>query len=488
MKKLDLGQKESSSKAVSPAAWRDPDGLGCLTIAVVGLARTGRAVAAILRRRGARVLAYDQQDYSSDPEIGVLKRAGVSAIFGTEYLRIEEADLIVPSPGIRRDSRVLLEADRRGVPILSEIEVAYRISHAPIIAFTGTNGKSTTTALCGEMLRSAGIAVAIGGNLAPGTPLAPLAETASENSVLVAEISSFQLEWIDQFRPRVAGILNLSAEHLDRHGSLHEYAAAKSRICENQSGADLAIFGDAFAEAYPDLLIGAARHYRFCSSHPVESGAYLDKDRIRIVGRVDPAEASLPDLSLDLSRFTLAGRFNRENAMAAALAALEMGARPEAIERALRTFKGLPHRMELAAEQNGIRYVNNSMCTNPAAAAASLEAISGGLVVIAGGRSKGLDMRPFGETLARRAHWTVLIGETADEMAGYFREAGSTSFELAPAMPEAVDAAARRAEPGDTVLLLPGFSSFDMFRDFEERGRAFVEAARSQTRDGVGHE
>ncbi|MDQ2731216.1 MAG: UDP-N-acetylmuramoyl-L-alanine--D-glutamate ligase [Armatimonadota bacterium] len=456
--------------------WRTEGSLTGLRVAVIGMARTGRAVVAALQRRGAKVLAFDSKPIERNDEINGLLAGGMELACGPSFPGIEKADILVPSPGMDRRSPVLQEAVARRVPVLSEIEIAYRISAAPIVAFTGTNGKSTTTVLCGHMLKAGGIAAEVGGNLAPGTPLVTLADRATSRNVLVAEISSFQLEWIDGFRPRVAGILNLSEEHLLRHGTMQEYAAAKARIAENQSGMDLAIFGDAFAEEYPDLLRGSGRHYRFCKDHPVESGAYLDGSTIRVVGRVDPAEGSLPDLKIDLSRFTLSGAHNAENAMAAALAALEMGVRPEAIERSLRTFPGLPHRMELVGEKNGIRFVNNSMCTNAAAAIASLESVAGPVVVITGGKSKGLDMQSFGEALAAKARWSILIGETAGEMESYLTHAGSSAFEHAGTMDSAVDAAMHAAEPGDTVLLLPGFASFDMFKDFADRGLQFKRA------------
>jgi UDP-N-acetylmuramoylalanine--D-glutamate ligase len=200
---------------------------------------------------------------------------------------------------------------------------------------------------------------------------------------------------------------------------------------------------------------------------------------MRIVGRTDPSEGSLPDLKIDTSRFVLAGAFNLNNAMAASLAALEMGAHPEAIERALRTFEGLPHRMEWVGDVGGVHFINNSMCTNSAAAIASLDAVDGGLIAITGGSSKKLDMSEFGTALARRAQWIVLIGSTAEEMEAHLKNAGCNAWEYAGSMSEAVELAAARARPGDSVLLIPGYASFDMFGDFEDRGRAFVEAVRA---------
>ena len=458
--------------------WREDGALAGCTAAVIGMARSGRAVVAALQARGAKVLAYDRDQIARDDEIAGMLSAGMTLSCGAGFPGVDQADFIVPSPGMPADEDVLRDAVSRGVPVLSEIEVAYRISLAPLLAFTGSNGKSTTTALCGHMLRTAGLDARIGGNLAPGTPLTRLADVSSRKQVLVAEISSFQLEWIHAFRPRVGAVLNVTEEHLQRHKTMRAYAAAKARIVENQAGADLAIFGDSFAEEFPDLLSGDGRHYRFCRTHPVESGAYMDGDTMRIVGRVDPVEGSLPDLKIDVSRFRLEGGHNRENAMAAAMAALEMGVRPEAIEKALRTFKGLPHRMELVAEVGGVRYINNSMCTNAAAAVASLEGVCGEAVVITGGSSKGLNMRPFGEALARVAQWSVLIGQTADEMEGYLLETECRRYERATDMDDAVDRASRRAVAGQAVILIPGFASFDMFHDFEDRGNAFADAVR----------
>jgi UDP-N-acetylmuramoylalanine--D-glutamate ligase len=414
-----------------------------------------------------------------DAELQELADAGVAFSAGEDVPGIGRADLVIPSPAVPARAPVLQAAVQCGIPVWSEVEVAYRMSVAPLVAWTATNGKSTTTALTGHMLSCAGIRARIGGNLAPGIPLIQLAEKSIPTEVLVAEISSYQLEWIDRLRPRAGGILNISPDHLERYGTMQAYAATKARLVERQCRLDIAIFGDSFAEQYPDLLQGDGRHYRFCREHPVEAGAYMAGSVMRIVGRTDPSEGSLPDLKIDTSRFVLAGAFNLNNAMAASLAALEMGAHPEAIERALRTFEGLPHRMEWVGDVGGVHFINNSMCTNSAAAIASLDAVDGGLIAITGGSSKKLDMSEFGTALARRAQWIVLIGSTAEEMEAHLKNAGCNAWEYAGSMSEAVELAAARARPGESVLLIPGYASFDMFGDFEDRGRAFVEAVRA---------
>lgn len=441
---------------------------------VVGLGRSGRAAAGLLERLGAEVFISERgrPDRDTMDWLGSEKHRHETGGHTEEALR---ADLLVISPGVRTDSRIVSQARGRGIEVIGEIELAYRAARAPIIAVTGTNGKSTTTSMIGHVLNSCGRKCLVGGNLAPGRPLCDLAWEAGPGDFIAAEVSSFQLETISQFRPKVAVVTNITPDHLDRHPDLEAYARAKARIFENQAKDDAAVLNA------DDPNVGrhcrpASPTMRFSRRGRVEKGAWSDGQSIFLSGQVDDRRM------MPVSGLRVPGGHNVENAMAAAAACWAMDCGPDEMGSALSSFAGVPHRMEMVAESQGVTYINNSMCTNPAAGAASLAAVGGKVVVIAGGREKGLDMGPYLREIAGRAAAAVLIGESGEMMERELGVLGFSEAHRAASLEQAVGMASKLAAPGGTVLFSPGFSSFDMFRDFEERGEAFRRAAKGMAK------
>ena len=409
-------------------------------ILVLGLARSGEAAALALARRGVEVLGVDLRE---DRDAGRLREAGVEVVLGADDPEfLDGVDLLVKSPGVPPAAPIAAAARERGMTIWSEVELGFRLLGNPILGVTGTNGKTTTCELLGAIFRAAGKDVAVAGNV--GRPLSGLDGALGEEAWIVCELSSFQLEDIDVFHPRIAVLLNLAPDHLDRHASLDEYRAAKLRIFENQEAGDVAVVPRGFGP-----IPGHAGRIEFG----------LDD--------VLPAEPAIP------------GEHNRENAAAATAAARAAGISDDAIAAGVTEFEGVPHRLELVREVNGVRFVNDSKATNPEAAERALSAYPPGIRLILGGSRKGI---PFSR-LAKRARaagvaQAYLIGDSADEIAEALAAEG-VRFTYSRELPEAVRDAYRDAEPGEVVLLSPACASYDQFRDFEERGerfRDFVEA------------
>jgi UDP-N-acetylmuramoylalanine--D-glutamate ligase len=403
---------------------------------VLGLARSGEAAAAALARRGVRVVGVDR-DESLDA--GRLRQAGVEVVLGAEDpALLDDVDLLVKSPGVPSEAPLAAAARARGLTIWSEVELGSRLLANPLVGVTGTNGKTTTSELLGAVFRAADRSVAVAGNV--GRPLTALDGAIPDDAWIVCELSSFQLEDIESFRPEIAVLLNLTPDHLDRHGDLDAYRAAKVRIFENQGPDDVAVVPRGFAQ-----LPGSARRVEFAADDPL------------------PAEPRIP------------GAHNRENAVAATAAARAAGIDDRAIAEALRTFAGVPHRLELIREVDGVRWINDSKATNPEAAERALGAYPPGLRVILGGSLKGSSFTG----LARRAQQSgvaraYLIGEAADEIAEALAAAG-VRFQSSRDLENAVADARAEAEPGDVVLLSPACASYDQFRDFEARGERFRE-------------
>lgn len=397
---------------------------------VVGLARSGRAAVAALRAERVEAVAYDAQE-------GV----DVSGVDADVHLGewadglLDRVDLVVKSPGVPDDAPPIAGARARGVEVVSEIELGARLLPNPILGVTGTNGKTTTTALLGAMFDAAGVPAEVAGNI--GRPLTSLVGVADPDAWIVCELSSFQLEDIDTLRPRIAVLLNLEPDHLDRHGSFEAYGAAKLRIFENQGGDDVAVLPRGFGP-----VPGGARRLEFDGGDPL------------------PAEPLIP------------GAHNRENAAAAVAAARAAGIPDDAIAEALRTFPGVEHRIEEVATIAGVRYVNDSKATNVAAALRALASFAGARkLVILGGRGKAEPYAPLAEAFAPgdRAY---LIGEATEAMAAALEAAG-VAFERSGDLGSAVAAAAREAREGDVVLLSPACASFDQFASYERRGEEF---------------
>jgi UDP-N-acetylmuramoylalanine--D-glutamate ligase len=429
-------------------------------VVVVGLGRSGEAAARRLLALGATVTVVDA---SADEEVRrrAAALAGARSVLGRDGAEeAAGADLVVASPGVPPAAPPLAAARAAGVPVWSEVELAYRLAPVPILGVTGTNGKTTTTRMLAAALTAAGLRAEAAGNI--GRPLADAA--LDDVDVLVAELSSFQLQHVVRFRAPVGVLLNLGEDHLDWHGSFDAYRAAKARLFERQGPGDVAVHLDdpLCAEA---AARSGGRRVPFAVGPPPEGGAGVADGWIVVPeGRVVRLEA-----------LVVRGRPAISNAVAAAAAACAAGAPPEGVGRGLAAFRPLPHRMERVATVAGVEYVDDSKATNPHAVLAALEDLER-VVLIAGGRNKGLDLSVLGAA-GDRVRAVVALGESAGEVARAFAASG-VPVERAASMEEAVARAAALARPGDTVLLSPGCASFDMFADYAARGRAFRDAVR----------
>ncbi len=431
-------------------------------VTVVGLARSGAAAARALDALGATVTVTDKKPLDQlGPQLSALGSPRIKAEVGGHPERIfMEADLIVQSPGVPRIPQIL-KARRHGVKVISELELAYLLSGSPFIGITGTNGKSTVTTLVGLMLKKAGKKTLVAGNI--GNALTEDPPLLRGQNWIVAEISSFQLEDIETFRPAVAAILNVTQDHLDRYSGIEEYRDAKARIFENQMKDDFLVlnFDDpvvkALAKTAASTVIPFSRLLRFNPGICLFDGhiAYNNKKICR------PEEIRIK------------GVHNLENAMAAAAVSLAAGADADSVASVLREFPGLEHRLEFVRERNGVTFINDSKGTNVGAVQKSLEGFTQPVILIAGGLDKGSDFRPLYGLVKDKVKLLILIGKAADKMAKALGKATDTVF--AKTLRDAVILGAERAKDGDVVLLSPSCASFDMFRDFEDRGRQFKE-------------
>jgi len=448
-------------------------------ILVVGLGKSGAAAAAFLKNRGAVVTATDAAD---EKDIGAaadeMRALGIALELGDHPPgSFESADLIILSPGVPHTIGPLLKAAEHGVPVIGEIELASRFINEPVVAVTGTNGKTTVTELLGEMLRLSGLQVFVGGNI--GTPLISYVDSRERADVVVVEVSSFQLDTIATFRPNVGVILNITEDHLDRYPDLEAYARSKARLFENQTPEDIAIINGA------DPLVDAvcreisAKKLIFCSGKAACVGAVIGDDRIQV--RLPETSAGTAgkngrEISLDLSRGTFRGRHNLENAGAAGLAALAAGGTVAGIQNALDSFKPPVHRLEFVDTIKGTDYYNDSKATNVNAVVRALENFTSPVVLIMGGRDKGSHFAALEERVRRHVKKLILLGEAAGAIASVLGQTVET--ETVSSMETAVTAAAEAVLPGETVLLSPGCASFDMFISYADRGEAFKKAVR----------
>jgi UDP-N-acetylmuramoylalanine--D-glutamate ligase len=433
-------------------------------VTVAGAARSGLAAAELLARRGAAVTLSEMR--TEIPNAEALTELGVALELGGHRLpTFTEADLVVLSPGVPPEQPAVQAARDRGIPVIAEIELAYRWLQGRVIAITGTKGKSTTTALTGRILETAGFHVAVGGNI--GVPLSAQVAASTPDTFHVVETSSFQLEQIDTFHPWIAVMLNFSPDHLDRHPSAEAYAAAKGRICENQDGGDWAVINADDPAVLELARRGRARQRLFARHTPIADGTVVDEGWI-----VDRSSRGLERL-VPLDAIHLLGPHLVTDVMAAATVGSIACASPEAMTAAVESFPGLEHAMELVAEFGGVRFVNDSKATNVESALRSIESFEGGLVPIIGGRFKGGDLGLLREPLAARAKAVIAIGE-ARPLVRQALESAVPVHEIA-AFDEAVARAYALAQPSGVVLLAPACASFDMFRDYAERGRRFKE-------------
>ena len=435
-----------------------------MKVLVVGLARTGIDVARFLTHRGARVIGSDSRNRreleKEFPELGrldidVFQENGGNKVFGS-------ADLVILSPGVPPSIKPLMVTRKRNIPIVSEIELASWYLTIPIIAVTGTNGKTTTTLLLGEMLRRSGKQVFVGGNI--GNPLINLVEGTEHVDTAVVELSSFQLETIHRFRPSVAVLLNITEDHLDRYPSFDAYVEAKSRVFMNQRASDLSVLNASDPHVTRAAQTTRARKVYFNIPIDALEGAFFDGDQIVL-------RESHGEELYDPRRSRLLGTHNIENMMAAILTAKSCHCSSESVRHVMETFEGPAHRLEFVRELDGVRYFNDSKGTNVDAVIRSLEAFSSPVVLIAGGKDKGGDYTPLRRPLRERAKHLILIGEASARMSWELGEA--TPITLADSLQAAVENAHSVAQPGDAVLLSPACSSYDMFRDYVERGDTF---------------
>jgi UDP-N-acetylmuramoylalanine--D-glutamate ligase len=439
---------------------------------VLGLGESGQAVCEWALGRAedgadVRVTVVDSGTGPSlEPRAAALRARGAAVVLGSDEL--PQADLVVPSPGIKPSSALYRAAVSLGVPMLSEIEIAYRISDAPWIAITGTNGKTTTTALVTHLLREAGFAAEPAGNFGPAA-VRVVAETGRAGAV-VAEVSSFQLMLADEFHPRVSVLLNITPDHLDYHGTMQAYAGAKARVFARQTAADTAVIDvdDAGSAPYAATVAAAGVEVRSVSrSGTPEEGAFVRDGVLMLVHDNTPIEL------VRIDELKIKGHHNVSNALAAAAAAHAFGADPGALRSGLVTFEPIEHRLEPAGAVGGVEYFNDSKATNPDAVMKALTAFEDRpVVLLLGGRNKGIDMRPLALAVDASCKAAVLFGEAAPELAEAF-DGTRVPVRVARDLASAVVTAQALAAPGDAVLLSPACTSWDEFDDYTQRGRRF---------------
>jgi UDP-N-acetylmuramoylalanine--D-glutamate ligase len=434
---------------------------------VVGLARSGAAIATVLAERGETVIGVDS---GSPEEAAGLEQAGVEVSLGVDGTRqLDRARTLVKSPGVPQDAPVVEAARKLGIEVTGELELAWRLIPNAFCAVTGTNGKTTTSELIAHLHRTAGRPVVVAGNV--GTPLASLVGAVDPDATVVCEASSFQLEDTSYFAPECAVFINLAPDHLDRHGTLENYLAAKLRIFANQGNDDVAVYNGDTEELRGRDLGGCARLVRFC---PAEGEAADPDCEISLRdGVIFAADEPL----IRAGELQVLGAHNVENAMAAAAAALASGLPRDAVAEGLRTFPGVRHRLERIRERGGVLWVNDSKATNVASALAGIRAFDDGVRLIAGGRPKQESFEPLAPVVAERCVACYLIGEAAERMAAGLAPAAEAGVEIADVgtLERAVEVAAAEATPGEVVLLSPACASFDAFKDFEARGDRFRE-------------
>jgi UDP-N-acetylmuramoylalanine--D-glutamate ligase len=454
--------------AISPGKTK-PD-LAGRRVLVIGLGATGLAASKFLAARGARVFLQDDAPASRIAEAlaEMEPLAEAARVGGETWSDLRGFHLVIPSPGVPRDADILKTALSAGVPVWSEIELAFRFLGMPLIAITGSNGKSTTTSLIGEMMRSAHRIAFVGGNL--GTPLLACADGSQEEEVAVAEISSFQLEHVEAFRPGIALLLNLCEDHLDRHRSFEEYAYAKARIFERQTPDDLLILNADDTRVMRLAARASSRRRVFSLTRSLSEGIFHRR------GKLIHREGELEE-RYDLGSLRIAGPHNLENVMASILAAHAWGVPADAIRRAMANFRGLPHRMQHVRDVDGVSYYNDSKGTNAGATVRSIQSFTRPVVLIAGGKDKGGGYGPLREAAPGSVKAVVLVGEAAPMIEKAL--GGVVQTIRVEGFAEAVAKAHEQAEPGDVVLLSPACSSFDMFKNFAERGDRFADLVRA---------
>ncbi|MFA4016004.1 MAG: hypothetical protein RUDDFDWM_001105 [Candidatus Fervidibacterota bacterium] len=439
-------------------------------IGIVGLGETGSALARKLLSWGAEVIAVDAkplEQLKKREEIEKLSRSGLKVITGKdEAEELYKCDMVVISPGVRPDKPFILSLRRNGVKVTGEVELAYALCKGRIIAITGTNGKTTTTTLTHHILSHCKINAFLVGNI--GEPAISIVDLTDENTWLVMEVSSFQLMTCENFRPHIGVITNIAEDHLDWHTSADEYLLAKAKMIEKQQDEDFSVLNIDDDGVQKVLGVGKGKRVFFGFNNTI---AHVAPDGEEIVARIP--YVGLDKVSLfNLSDFKMPGKHNLLNAMAASTAALLVGAPADGIREAISSFKGVPHRLELIGEFNGVRFINDSAATTPHATLHALLSVNPPVIWIGGGLSKNLNFGLLTEALRERVKRAILIGLSKDELCCVLK-ALNIPFEVAETLSEAVMSALRTAKPGDTVLFSPACASLDMFEDYKQRGEQF---------------
>lgn len=439
------------------------------SVLVLGLGLSGRAVARYLLAGGVAVTAADESGGTAlREEAEALRALGATVVLGAEAAPEGDFGMVVVSPGIPPHRPLLAGVIERGLPVVSEIEFAFSRARSPFVAVTGTNGKTTVTSLVHHLLSRAGIPAEIAGNI--GTPLIEVVDGAGPETVIVAEVSSFQLAFTSTFRPRVSVLLNVTPDHLDWHGGFDRYAADKARVFAGQGPGDDAVIDiddDGSAPYAEQVAARGVRVWRVSRERLPEGGAGIADGTLAVEGPEGPVALVRPD------ELRIRGHHNVSNALAAAAAAFALGADPGRLRDGLRTFEPIEHRLEPVAVVGGVEYVNDSKATNPDAVLKALTAFEDrGVVVLLGGRNKGNDFRELAEAVGRSARAAIAFGESMGEIADSFQGQEIGVFGV-PKLADAVEASRSVAKEGDVVLLSPACASFDEFADYRERGRAF---------------
>jgi UDP-N-acetylmuramoylalanine--D-glutamate ligase len=433
-------------------------------IVIIGMGRTGITTARFLGKQGAKVIVTDEQPidkWGKEFEQIATEKWLEIGDYNTRILA--GACIVVPSPGVPPGNDLLVEAQKKNIPVISEIEIAYRFLKVPVIAVTGTNGKTTTTTLLGEILKHSGKKTFIGGNI--GNPLIEYVEGSQNDDFIVAEISSFQLQWIEKFRPFIAVLLNITCDHINYHGSFAEYRRIKTRVFANQTKADFAILNAADPEQEEMDRIINAQVIKFSSKRVLQKGIFIKKNKI--VLRIPGANEEQYPLSI----INLPGLHNAENVMAAIMAARLCGCSQENIIAAVAAFRGLPHRIEFVGEKNSIKFYDDSKGTNVGSVVRALETFARPVILLLGGRDKDGDFETLKPLLAAKAKKVILFGEARNRIASLI---GKDMPALKKAkLREAIESAYKNAQPGDIILLSPGCASFDEFANYKERGNFF---------------
>jgi UDP-N-acetylmuramoylalanine--D-glutamate ligase len=441
-------------------------------VLVVGLGKSGLAAAQFLKEQGATVTVSDARPATLIKELPSLLEQGFAVETGSHgLLTFRRQDLIVVSPGVPMSTPELMQVKALGMRIIGEMELGSQYLQGEIIAITGSNGKTTTTTLMGEILKAAGRPTLVGGNI--GTPVTALVAESTPDSWSVLEVSSFQLETVEIFKPRIAMVLNITPDHLDRHGSFEAYAAAKARITENQAPDDFLILNAENKSAQMVAAKTKAQIYWFSPRRPIKQGAFVHGESVLFL----PREGGVAEPVMPVAEIPLAGSHNVENVLAAVCAARLSGIDSATIRTAVASFKAVEHRLEFVRELGGVRYYNDSKATNVDATEKAIAAFTGGVHLILGGKDKDSNYATLEPLLRERVKTVITIGSAAEKIERQL--AGIAKIESAETLARAVARAQEMAVAGDTVLLAPACASFDQFENYEHRGRVFKDLVAS---------